>query len=95
MKNFMLVTVASVTLSCNNKIDKVNHSADPITKVQQKIKSDFSKINFASTSDSTCGMPLSAGIEDTTVIGNKVYGFCSKGCKDEFLKIHITSLNKK
>lgn len=36
--------------------------------------------------DLTCGMPLTAGLEDTAHYKGKAYGFCSKECKDEFLK---------
>jgi len=36
--------------------------------------------------DPTCGMPVSAGIHDTTHYENKVLGFCSTECKNEFLK---------
>lgn len=47
---------------------------------------DFSGVTFASKRDTTCRMPLSAGIADTAIIDDKVYGFCSKECKDEFVK---------
>ena len=36
--------------------------------------------------DPSCGMPVSAEIGDTAHYKNKVLGFCSKECKDEFLK---------
>ena len=36
--------------------------------------------------DPTCGMPVTAGISDTAHYDNKVVGFCSAGCKEEFLK---------
>jgi YHS domain-containing protein len=36
--------------------------------------------------DPTCGMPVTAGISDTAQYDNKVFGFCSAGCKEEFLK---------
>lgn len=36
--------------------------------------------------DPTCGMPVTAGISDTTHYDNKVIGFCSAGCMEEFLK---------
>ena len=36
--------------------------------------------------DPTCGMPVTAGISDTAHYENKVLGFCSAGCKEEFLK---------
>ncbi len=34
--------------------------------------------------DPSCGMPVTAGIEDTLHYKNKVLGFCSKECKDAF-----------
>ncbi len=45
---------------------------------------DVSLVN--NKKDPTCGMPVTAGISDTTHYENKVLGFCSKECKDEFLK---------
>lgn len=36
--------------------------------------------------DPSCGMPVSAGIHDTAHYKEKVLGFCSKECKDAFLK---------
>jgi YHS domain-containing protein len=36
--------------------------------------------------DPACGMPLTAELEDTTRYKGKLYGFCSKECKEEFLK---------
>jgi len=36
--------------------------------------------------DPTCGMPVTAGISDTAHYEKYVLGFCSKECKDEFLK---------
>ena len=36
--------------------------------------------------DPNCGMPVTAGIEDTVHYNGKVYGFCSDQCRDAFLK---------
>ena len=36
--------------------------------------------------DPACGMPLTTELEDTTRYKGKLYGFCSKECKAEFLK---------
>ena len=36
--------------------------------------------------DPTCGMPVTAGISDTTHYDKHVIGFCSTACKDEFLR---------
>lgn len=43
-------------------------------------------LNFAFAKDPACGMPLKMGLTDTTTYQGKLYGFCSKECKDEFLK---------
>lgn len=36
--------------------------------------------------DPTCGMPVTAGINDTAHYDGHVLGFCSTECKNEFLK---------
>ncbi|MFN8251011.1 MAG: YHS domain-containing protein [Ferruginibacter sp.] len=46
----------------------------------------FAGTAFANTKDYICGMPVTAGIEDTVTYKGKLYGFCSKECKDEFSK---------
>ena len=38
------------------------------------------------TKDYACGMPTSAGINDTCHYEGKAYGFCSPECKAEFQK---------
>jgi YHS domain-containing protein len=48
------------------------------------ISYDISLVN--NKKDPTCGMPVTAGISDTAHYENKVLGFCSAGCKEEFLK---------
>ena len=45
-----------------------------------------------SPKDLACGMPIRAGLEDTAHYGGKLYGFCSKECKDAFLKAPATYL---
>ena len=54
----------------------------------------FEDIQFASKRDTSCGMPLSAGIEDTLVLNGKVYGFCCKECKDDFAAV-LTKQHKR
>ena len=48
-------------------------------------KKDYTGVVFASTKDTTCGMPLRYGIGDTLHWNNKVYGFCSTECKQAFV----------
>ena len=49
-------------------------------------KERFKDLKFDSLKDLSCGMPLTAGVEDTVHYKGKLYGFCSKECKDAFLK---------
>ncbi len=50
------------------------------------IKKKFTKEMVDNKKDPSCGMPVSAGIEDTVHYNGKVYGFCSDECKQIFLK---------
>lgn len=43
------------------------------------VKLDYKK-------DPVCGMPLSHGAKDTTSYKEKIIGFCSKECKEDFIK---------
>lgn len=56
-------------------MEKVLH---PVTSYQN--------IKFDNAKDFFCGMPLNTGVTDTVHYNGKVYGFCSKGCKDGFMK---------
>ena len=46
----------------------------------------FKVLAFDNKKDLACGMPLTAGVEDTVHYKGKLYGFCSTECKEEFLK---------
>jgi len=54
----------------------------------------FKEMKFDNKKDFVCGMPITAGIADTAHYNGKVYGFCSKGCKDEFLKTPVSYISK-
>ena len=89
MKNITLIIVlllsAAFIVSCGSHGAKENKElqAGPITQVDS---SKYSTSMVDNKKDPSCGMPLSAGIEDTVHYQNKVLGFCSKECKDDFLK---------
>jgi YHS domain-containing protein len=59
-------------------------SAATTTAQDSTVSYDISLV--ANKKDPTCGMPVTAGISDTAHYDNKVLGFCSTGCKEEFLK---------
>lgn len=94
MKKLLLISL--LFSACSQQPD--NKKA--ITKAkeeQQNIKpvNKFPNIAFASKKDLSCGMPLSAGVEDTAHYKGAIYGFCSAECKDSFLKDPEKYLAKK
>jgi YHS domain-containing protein len=95
MKKFLfVVTAAFAAASCNNQkpVETKTGSTDSslnIAKAKYTINMVDNKI------DLSCGMPLTAGIEDTCHYNGRVYGFCSKECKDEFLKNPAAAIKEK
>jgi YHS domain-containing protein len=78
-------------MACGNEntptTDSTTSSMDSSVSVAAEdsvISYDISLVN--NKKDPTCGMPVTAGISDTAHYDNKVVGFCSAGCKEEFLK---------
>jgi YHS domain-containing protein len=75
-------------LACNNNPTKEIKSpafeSSPSTADSARTK--FTAAMVDNKKDPSCGMPVSAGIADTALFKGKVYGFCSKECKNLFLK---------
>ncbi len=85
--NRIIILVLFAMISCktnNNKPAKLT----PVntTVILDSAKGKYTADMVYNKKDFACGMPVTAGIEDTCHYKNKVYGFCSKECKDEFLK---------
>jgi YHS domain-containing protein len=72
--------------SCNNNTESTKTETTQMEQAAAESKADFSNVEFASRIDTTCGMPIKAGVSDTLVLDGKVYGFCAKECKDDFVK---------
>ncbi len=66
------------TESANTTHESAMHSAPQENK--------FADVQFASDKDPVCQMPLSAGIADTAVIDDNIYGFCAIECKETYVK---------
>jgi len=87
MKSLIILTCAISILTgvgCNSETNK--QTGFDSLPADTTPKNNYYNILFASEKDTTCGMPLSAGIGDTLNWNNKVYGFCSKRCKDAFVE---------
>lgn len=87
IKIFLIILI-TIQFSCRSS-DQTKEKGNEITVVPAsdtgKAEEDsFANIHFASKYDTSCGMPLAAGVEDTLHLNDKIYGFCSKECKDEF-----------
>jgi YHS domain-containing protein len=92
-------------VSCGANDKKTGTTATPAASAEAAMphhhdsaaakKEVFTNVNFDAKKDFVCGMPISAGVEDTAHYKEKVYGFCSKECKDEFAKNPESFLAKK
>ncbi len=94
MKKLLLISLIFTACSHNSNNDKAISKA---REEQQMAKPEnkYPGIEFASKKDLACGMPLSAGLEDTAHYKGKIYGFCSAECKENFLKDPQKYLAKK
>ncbi len=88
---FILVSICSgmILFACKNDAAKEKAEVKLDTTMVVEPKVDPVKYNIAlvdNVKDPSCGMPVTAGIGDTAHFNNKTIGFCSKECKDFFLK---------
>lgn len=87
-KIIAVILFAQILSSCaQNKEQK--EAALPATTTDTMVvvaEPLFKDVVFDSKKDLVCGMPVTAGVSDTAHYEGKVYGFCAKECKDEFLK---------
>ncbi|MEQ1553514.1 MAG: YHS domain-containing protein, partial [Ferruginibacter sp.] len=87
----ILFFIFFIALSCNNNPVKHNaiedqQNADSTSSMGATKDTALKKLVFAVNKDLVCGMPVTAGISDTTIYNGKIYGFCAPDCKAEFLK---------
>ncbi len=90
-----LVMSSLVLFSCGTSNDKTNTgSADTnqVAAMDTTTEKTYAVSLVNNKKDPSCGMPVTAGISDTTHYENLVLGFCSTECKNEFLKNPKTNL---
>lgn len=86
IKNILLTTLVLILFSCANQDSKSSGHNHSEAKTEDTKKSPFKDVKFDNQKDFACGMPVSAGVNDTAHYKGKVYGFCATECKNEFLK---------
>ena len=92
MKYLCLMLALGVLSSCNQKAGQ--KASEPTMTETKTVNIEMSAL--ASNKDYVCEMTLEKGaIGDTASYQDKIYGFCSKECKTEFLKDPQSYLTKK
>lgn len=93
IKLFLLLYVFAACHNGVSEADKMLEAKKKNDNVLQASKAkriNIAKLKFADKSDPSCGMPLTAGVEDTVTVKGKLYGFCAKECKEQFLALQQT-----
>jgi len=80
-----LIVLSIVIASCNNTAAPKQEVTDTTAQTNMEAAATSFPVSMVNNKkDPTCGMPVTAGISDTAHYKDKVIGFCSSGCKDEF-----------
>lgn len=93
MKTLMTIGLIALLASCSEQKKSPAAESTDMTEMNARramaVDSSLNKYTpdmVVNKKDYSCGMPVSAGISDTCHYKGKAYGFCSKECKEEFLK---------
>ncbi|MEO6316495.1 MAG: YHS domain-containing protein [Chitinophagaceae bacterium] len=86
MKYIYLVVALAFFVACNEQSATQPPVAQQDSTAKPETTNAFTGVDFAVNKDLSCGMPLTAGLEDTAHYKGKIYGFCSAECKADFEK---------
>ena len=89
IKNGFVIGSSLFLLACGqSNANKSTNNADTskVSVSEKVIEKTYAANLVDNKKDPSCGMPVTAGISDTAHYENKVLGFCSTECKNEFLK---------
>lgn len=88
MKTISILITATIILAACSQPHHEKVQPPPVSAPMPVVHADTSlkRLAYDSKRDLVCGMPLSAGITDTAHYQKKLYGFCSKECKEDFVK---------
>ncbi len=87
-KMIAAILIAQTLISCADNKQKTEDAVTVVKKDTMQVipEASFKDVVFDSKKDLVCGMPVTAGVSDTAHYEGKVYGFCAKECKEEFVK---------
>lgn len=85
---YAIVLIIFTACNAGDKGNIHNKETNVMQMPAETSKRGFEGIRFASKRDTICHMPVNnETAADTLVLDGKVYGFCSKECKEDFAKI--------
>lgn len=86
--HFCIVPFICLVISCGRTTQRPENKPVPVERLMERtgplVQIEISKL--VSPIDTICGMSLVEGIADTLNLDGKLYGFCSTGCKQSFVK---------
>lgn len=95
MTKIALAAVVLALFSCQSKPQPETLTAPALEAAMQDDSAQVgSTIVLAMNTDPVCGMPVDEERADTAMFNGKIYGFCSEGCKEEFLMAPESYLKK-
>ncbi len=83
---YLFISVVLELTACQSGTTKTEQPVKNTLAMQKDSVNIFEHLLVDNKKDPSCGMPVTAGIADTAHYKDKVLGFCSKECKDAFLK---------
>ena len=91
-KIFYIISLLLIFSSCKKEVEVKRENKTEVLEPNNPLN----KLKYDNKIDFYCQMDIvKYGVSDTTNYKGKLYGFCSKMCKDEFLKSTEKYLTKK
>ncbi len=79
-----IAVAAALFAACSSPQPEQKPIPTPEPAMQEASVISIPLEKLAMPTDTICGMSLADGIGDTLQVGDKLYGFCSSGCKASF-----------
>lgn len=94
-KSFFALLIIGAFACSNQEKTTPEETASPMHQHEEATAVKYTPDMVVNEKDYTCGMPVTAGISDTSHYEGKAYGFCSSECMAEFKKDPAAAIAKK